>query len=182
VVAGYAIVSMDDRINDASGNMPEALRNEADWRRFQAELDRAQLVVLGRLGHEAHPNPRGRMRLVVSSSAQGLEQRDGVWWWNPAGRNWDSVVGALLPGGGRVAVPGGRLVFDLFWRLGFDEFHLTRATRAHLGAGQFVFSACAGGVSAESLLAAAGLAPSSAELIDAAAGVTSTLWSRAAGN
>ncbi len=172
---------MDDRINDASGNMPEALRNEGDWRRFQAELDRAQLVVLGRLGHEAHSNPRERRRVVVSSSAMSLEQRDGTWWWNPAGLAWGAVAAALLPSGGRVAVPGGRGVFDLFLSIGFDEFHLTRATGARLGAGHFVFSACAGGASAESLLTSAGLAPSPVELIDAAAGVTSTVWRRTSG-
>src|SRR5271169_3255695 len=43
-IHGYAIVSDDDRIADASGGMPTTLRNEADWAYFQAELDRADLV------------------------------------------------------------------------------------------------------------------------------------------
>jgi len=49
-IVGFAIVSADDRIADAGGAMPDALRNEADWQRFQAELDASALTVLGRLG------------------------------------------------------------------------------------------------------------------------------------
>ena len=45
-IHGYAIVSDDDRIADARGVMPRALLNDADWAYFQAELDRADLVVL----------------------------------------------------------------------------------------------------------------------------------------
>ena len=49
-IHGYAIVSEDDRITDGSGATPEVLRNQADWAYFQRELDRADLVVLGRIG------------------------------------------------------------------------------------------------------------------------------------
>ena len=62
-IHGYAIVSDDDRIADASGAMPEALRNEADWAYFQAGLDAADWVALGRASHEAAPNLRRRRRL-----------------------------------------------------------------------------------------------------------------------
>jgi hypothetical protein len=55
-IHGHAIVSDDDKIADAHGRMPAALRNEADWRRFQDELDRAAAVLLGRRGHFAHPD------------------------------------------------------------------------------------------------------------------------------
>ena len=65
IVEGHAIVSVDGMIAAADGSMPPALRNEADWRIFQAALDAAVLVVLGRLGHERNPNP-GRKRLVLS--------------------------------------------------------------------------------------------------------------------
>ena len=71
--------------------MPEALRNGADWRYFQQGLDAADLVVLGRLGHEAHGNPGGRVRMVVSRSVEGLERRADGWWWNPADLPWSDT-------------------------------------------------------------------------------------------
>ena len=74
-IVGHAVVSADGRIADHNRQMPEVLRNDKDWRRFQAALDRAALVVLGRLGHEAHPNP-GRRRLVVTSRVERLEPID----------------------------------------------------------------------------------------------------------
>ena len=81
---GHAIVSADDRIAGPDGLTPASLRNEADWARFQAALDAAAVTVLGRLGHEANANRKGRNRLVLSSSARGVTRRDDAWWWNPA--------------------------------------------------------------------------------------------------
>src|ERR1700684_415016 len=126
-IHGYAIVSDDDRIADSSGKTPASLRNGADWAYFQRELDRADLIALGRLGHEANPNVRGRRRLVLSSAARGLEQRNDAWWWNPAQISWREAAKILLPNGGRVAVPGGQAVFDLFLGIGYEAFHLSRA-------------------------------------------------------
>ena len=111
---GHAIVSGDDRIADRDGVTPAALRNEKDWARFQAALDRAVLTVLGRLGHEANPNVKGRNRLVLSSSARGIERRADAFWWNPAEVMLDDALAEAAPAGGIVAVPGGRRVFDLF--------------------------------------------------------------------
>src|SRR4051812_36675988 len=48
-IHGYAIVSDNDCIADASGQTPDMLRNEADWAYFQAELNRSTVTVLGRL-------------------------------------------------------------------------------------------------------------------------------------
>ena len=50
-IIGHAVVSADGRIADRHRQMPAILRNDKDWLRFQAALDRAALVVLGRLGH-----------------------------------------------------------------------------------------------------------------------------------
>ena len=72
-IIGHAIVSADGAIADRQRRMPPELRNDNDWTRFQAALDASVLVVLGRLGHEAHPNP-GRRRLVVTGAARGLEK------------------------------------------------------------------------------------------------------------
>jgi dihydrofolate reductase len=177
-IHGYAIVSEDDRIADASGSTPPALRNEADWAYFQAELDRAALTVLGRLGHEANPNAKGRRRLVLSRSAAGLERRADAWWWNPARLTWPEVTAEALPEGGRVAVPGGRQVFDLFLGLGYDAFHLTRAESVRVGEGIALFSACEAGESAESVLARHGLRAGERTVIDPAGPVSLTVWRR----
>ena len=177
-IHGYAIVSDDDRIADAGGRTPDALRNDADWALFQSELDRADLVALGRLGHEANPNRRRRRRLVLSRSAAGLELRQDAWWWDPMKTPWDAAAARLLPHGGRVAVPGGQGVFDLYLAIGYDAFHLTRAHGVRLDAGRRLFCACGAGVSAETVLHGAGLRADPPVTIDAAADVALTVWRR----
>ena len=126
-IHGHAIVSADDKIAGPDGLTPASLRNEADWQRFQRALDDAAVTVLGRLGHEANPNAKGRNRLVLSSSAPGVERRADAWWWNPCRAPLEAALRQAAPGGGIVAVPGGRQVFDLFLDIGFDAFHLARA-------------------------------------------------------
>ncbi len=177
-IHGYAIVSDDDRIAGPDGLTPPALHNEADWAYFQRELDRADLVALGRLAHEANPNLKRRRRLVLSHSSGGLEPRGEEWWWNPAKTSWSAASAALLPEGGRVAVPGGQAAFDLFLAIGFEAFHLTRAHGVSLDGGRALFAACDRRVSAEALLSGARLRPSPVEIIDAAADVTLTDWRR----
>ena len=92
---GHAIVTADGRIADAAGGMPEALRNAEDWRRFQAALDASALVVLGRLGHQRHPNP-GRPRLVLTASVTAIGP-DGpnATRYNPAGASLAAVLAQL---------------------------------------------------------------------------------------
>src|SRR6478735_6075206 len=106
LVEGHAIVSDDGMIAAADGSMPPELRNDADWRLFQAALDRAALVVLGRIGHIRHPNP-GRRRLVLTHSVADL-QPDPVdgrsSYWNPAGLAIEDVMARLGIHEGTVAV------------------------------------------------------------------------------
>jgi hypothetical protein len=175
-IHGYAIVSDDDRIADAAGRMPEALRNDADWAYFQAGLDAASLSVLGRIGHEANPNRRDRPRLVVSSQAVGLERRSDAWWWNPAALAWLEAIREVLPQGGRVAVPGGRRVFDLFLAIGYDAFHLSRANGLRLPGGVALFSACDDGRRAEAVLSQAGLRAGPARILDPRGPVSLSVW------
>ncbi len=175
-IHGYAIVSDDDRIADAAGQVPSGLRNDADWTYFQGELDLASLSVLGRLGHAANPNVKRRRRLVLSTSVADLEERSDAWWWNPAAIAWPDVAGALLPSGGRVAVPGGKRVFDLFLGIGYDAFHLARARGVRVPQGVAVFSDCDGGESAEAVLARHGLTPGPVKVIDPSAPVDMSIW------
>ncbi|MBA1157688.1 hypothetical protein [Microvirga mediterraneensis] len=175
-IHGYAIVSDDDRIADASGRTPDVLRNDADWAYFQDELNQSAVTVLGRLGHEANPNPKGRLRMILSSSSPGLERRPDGWWWNPEALAWDQAIRTVLPGGGRVAVPGGRRVFDLFLAVGYDAFHLTRAEGTSIPDGVPVFSGCREGVSAENVLAEQRLKPEPRRILDPAGPVSLTIW------
>jgi len=173
---GHAIVSDNDMIADAEGNMPESLINASDFTRFQRELDRAGAMVVGRKGHQAHPNKHDRNRIVVSSSANGVERRADGWWWNPAQASLEEVLARAFSRGGIVAVPGGRRVFDLFLDHGYDEFHLARVRGVRVEGGVPVFSECANGRSAEEVLAAHGLVPTPADVLDATARVAVTVW------
>ncbi len=179
-VHGYAIVSCDDRIADAKGLMPDALRNDADWAYFQAGLDRADWVAIGRASHEATPNVKGRRRIVLSRTARGLERRADAIWWNPLDLGFAEAMAELSPAGARVAVPGGQAAFDLFLGSGFAAFHLSRATRLSLPRGRGLFSVCERGASAQAALLAAGLRADPTLDLDPAAGVTLTVWRPAA--
>ena len=151
--------------------MPAALRNDKDWVRFQAALDRAQLVVLGRLGHEAHPNP-GRRRLVVTSRVERFEPIDDlVTLWNPAGMDFRDVAAELGVTDGVVAVVGGQQVFDYFLRR-FTRFDLVTVDGALLPDGVPCFSTGW----PDEVLAQAGLRVVERELLDP--GVRLDVWRR----
>lgn len=177
-VHGYAIVSDDDRIADAEGRFPEALKNEADWAYFQASLDASDLTLLGRCSHEASPNVKQRRRMIMSRSVADLEMREDGIWWNPAGLSLERALSAALPEGGQVAVPGGRDMFDLIGPGRFTTFHLARALGRRLPDGRGLFAACERGVSAESLLNRGGLAPDAPVWLDQSERVSLTVWRR----
>ena len=69
-IHGYAIVSRDDRIADAAGDMPESLRNDADWTYFQAGLDASDWVALGRSA--AHGAALAVALLTLLTQLQGF--------------------------------------------------------------------------------------------------------------
>lgn len=173
-VHGHAIVSDDDRIADETGVTPASLRFETDWQRFQAALDRAAVTVLGRLGHVANPNRRGRNRLVLSSAARGIERRRDAWWWNPAEAPLAEALGQAAPEGGVVAVPGGRRVFDLFLNIGYDQFDLARAHGVRIAHGVPVFSNIGPGMTADGQLTAHGLRAAPAVPLEP--GLSLTIW------
>ena len=175
-IHGHAIVSADDKIAGPDGLTPESLRNDADWARFQAALDKAAVTVLGRLGHEANPNVKRRNRLVLSSSARGIERRADAWWWNPADTPTEAALAAAAPQGGIAAVPGGRQVFDMFLDIGFDAFHLVRAEDVRIPDGVPIFSTATEERGAAAILAAHGLLSGPTEELDPAARVFLTVW------
>lgn len=173
---GHAIVSADDRIADASGRYPEALRNDADWALFQAALDRAAITLIGRVSHAATPNMKRRRRLIVSSTASGLERRDDGFWLNPEHVPIGEALDRLVPDGGEVAVVGGQRVFDLVGAGSFAAFHLARSPQVTFPGGRGLFRACEDGIPATAILLAGGLAADEPLLLDPAAGVTLTVW------
>lgn len=139
---GHAIVSADGMIAAGDGSMPPALRSDADWRYFQAALDRSALVVLGRKGHERHPNP-GRRRLVLTHGVATLlpDPADPLaTFWNPAELGINEVLDELGIASGVIAVTGGTGTFDLFGPL-YDRFVLAEVTGLTLPVGVPCFSA-----------------------------------------
>jgi hypothetical protein len=175
-IHGHAIVSCDDRIAGADGITPANLRNQADWLRFQAALDRSAVTVLGRLGHERNPNVWRRNRLVMSSTTRGIERRAEAWWWNPAEVPVEEALVTAAPAGGGVAVPGGRRVFDLFLAIGYDAFDLARSEGVQIPDGIPIFSEVAGGKTAAEVLAEHGLTVAAREILDREARVSLALW------
>ncbi len=174
VVEGHAIVSNDGMIAAADGSMPPELRNDADWRLFQAALDRSALVVLGRIGHARHPNP-GRRRLVLTRSVADL-QADPVdersSYWNPAGIGIADVIERLGIREGTVAVTGGTGTFDVFlpW---YDRFVLAEVRGLYIAEGTPCFTKG----HPRFVLPGAGLEARDMEMIDR--GVVQTTWVRA---
>ena len=175
---GHAIVSADGRIADADRRMPQALRNEADWRLFQAALDRAALTVLGHASHLAAPNPKARRRLILSRGVRGLTQRPDGHWLNPEDMALAAALERLVPEGGEIAVPGGQGVFDLVGASGFAAFHLATSRRVTLPGGVGLFGAVERGRAPEAVLSDGGLVKRSEALIDPEADVVLAVWER----
>jgi len=179
-IEGYAIVSADGMIADANGVMPASIRNPADQKFLQAELDRAAVVVHGRHSHEGGPRSAGRKRLIVTHSVAALASdpsNPNARLWNPAGLSLEGALKALGVGDGVVAVIGGTEVYGLFLPR-FDAFHLTCAENAKIPGGRPVFPEVGPNSSAEDVLARRGLKAGRRRDIDVAAGITLVTWER----
>jgi dihydrofolate reductase len=177
---GHVIMSDDAMLSDSDGIMPPGIKNDADWRYFQAQLDTAAIVVVGRQGAEAHPNKPGRKRLVFTSSAgpDGWSRQGDVWKIDPARADVLTLMRQIAPKGGPVAVTGGTRVFDWFLeRRWFRRFHLVQALGVRILGGRPVFSGLTSQNEAAVLakLAAAGLLPKSQSMLDPAANVRLTV-------
>lgn len=175
-IVGYAIVSADGMIADASGVQPAELKVEADQRFFHGALDRADVLVHGR--HSFEENPRhDRRRIILTRRIAALSPdptRPRWLLWNPAGASFAEAVNTLGVDG-TFAVIGGTEVFGLFLRIGYHRFYLSRANRARLPGGHPVFPQVPA-MTPEQALAAHGLAPVAARVLDAMVGVTVVMW------
>jgi len=180
-IEGYAIVSADGMIADGNGVIPATIRNDADQRFFQSELDRAAVLVHGRRSHEGGPRADKRKRIIVTrqvSSVTPGRSLPNALMWNPTGATLEQAIAALVVGDGPIAVLGGTEVFGLFLPL-YDAFHLTRAAKASIPDGKPLFPQV-GPQTPEDVLASFGLHPKASRDIDAAACITLTTWERGA--
>ena len=177
-IEGFAIVSEDGMIADATGVMPEALRIDGDQRFFEHGLDAVDAVVHGRHSQEEQPRSHMRRRLIVTRRIPGLAPDPAnprAVLWNPAGASFEDAWGALGITDGTLAVIGGPEVFGMFLPR-YDVFHLSRAAHLRLPGGRGVFP----GVPAhspEEILRAAGLEPSPTLALDDK-GTTEVTWQR----
>ena len=181
-IEGHAIVSEDGMIADSSGLMPNSLKFESDQKAYEEALDRAALIVNGRLSYEWQANSPRRKRLVVTRAVAGLDADPGnpnARLWNPAGASLEEALAALGAGGGTVAAIGGPQVYSLFLELGYDAFHLCRAADVRLPGGLRLFLRDRFDGEPDACLRGAGLkAGATAFLGD---GVTRTDWTRGRG-
>ena len=178
---GYAIVSADGMIADGNGVIPATIRNDADQRFFQGELDRAAVLVHGRRSHEGGPRADKRKRIIVTRQVASVtpdRSLPNALLWNPAGATLEQAIAALVVGDGPTAVLGGTEVFGLFLPL-YDAFHVTRAAKASIPDGRPLFPQV-GPQTPEDVLASFGLHPKASRDIDAAACITLTTWERGA--
>jgi len=179
-VEGYAIVSADDMIADAQGEMPEAIRHPADQAFLQSELDRAAVVVHGRHSYEGGPHAPQRKRLIVTRRIRSLAPDPSLpnaTLWNPAGATLKAALAVVGAGAGVIAIIGGTEVFGLFLPE-YDAFHLTRAGLARIPGGRPLFPQVGADTRAADVLLRYGLKPGPRRDLDAAMAVTLTSWSR----
>jgi len=177
-IEGLAIVSADGMIADSHGIQPDPLILEADQRFFHGMLDKATALAHGRHSGEGGPDAARRHRLILTRRIASLArdpQNDNAMLWNPAGATLEEAWDKLGLSGGLLAVIGGTDAYSLFLELGYDVFHLSRASHAQLPGGWPVFPGIPP-LTPEELLSRHGLKPDPTRVLDAPAGLTLTTW------
>ena len=167
-------------IADATGVMPRSIRNDADQKLFQAELDRVAVVVHGRHSYEGGPHADRRKRLILTRQIADIApdpSHPHSLLWNPTGAPLEQALTALGVADGTIAIIGGTEVFSMFLPH-YDAFHLSRAAKAKIPGGRPVFAAVGPTSTPEDVLASHGLKPGRRRNLDAAAGVSVVTWRR----
>ncbi|HKS18479.1 MAG TPA: dihydrofolate reductase [Bradyrhizobium sp.] len=178
-IDGYVIVSSDGMLADAQNVMPDELKFDGDKRFFSAALDRADLIVHGRHSHEEQPNSPRRRRIILTQTVAATAPDPAnpkALLWNPAGASFEVACDRAGVTSGTVAIIGGPGVFDMFMDR-YDTFWLSVAPKVRLPGGE----PCFPGVPArtpQQILAAHGLKPGKAEMLDPAEEVSVTPWRR----
>ena len=168
-IEGYAIASADGMIADSTGLMPNSLKLEADQRLFEEALDRADVIVHGRMSYEGQPNSPRRRRLILTRRTASLAtdpDKPNARFWNPAGASLEEACAALGCRAGTIAVIGGPFAFSLFLPIGYDVFDLSRAVKVRLPGGVPVFEEGRLGRTPEEVLSDAGMKPAPPRRLD----------------
>jgi hypothetical protein len=164
---------------DAARVMPPSLLFEADQRFYERGLDQVDVVVHGRYSQERQARSHLRHRLILTRTIPALAAHPSnvrALLWNPAGALFEDALSALGMPDADVAVIGGPEVFAFF--LGrYDVFHLSRAPNVTLPGGRPVFPEVPV-QTPEEILAAHGLYPDPAVMLDPARGLTMVSWRR----
>jgi dihydrofolate reductase len=180
-IEGYAIVSVDGMLADAERQIPPELQVEADQAFFHGALEGAAVVVHGRHSHEGGPKAADRPRLVVTTTVPALaphpKHPNGLLW-NPKGASLAEAWTQLDAPEGMLAVIGGPNVYELFLKIGYDAFHLSRVAKVRLPGGRPVFPEIGPHRTPEAVLADHGLKAGPMRVLDEAAGVTLVSWRR----
>jgi dihydrofolate reductase len=179
-IEGYVIVSADGMIADGKGQMPPSIRNDSDQRFFQEALDQAAVIVHGRHSHEGGPRAARRKRLILTRQVAALAPdpvHPNSLLWNPVGASLETALDRLGISDGVIAIIGGTEVFSLFLPQ-YAAFHLSLAANATIPGGLPVFSEVGPNATPEDVLARHGLKPGARRELDAAAGVSVTIWHR----
>jgi dihydrofolate reductase len=178
-IDGYVIVSADGMLANAQNVMPGELKFEGDKRFFTAGLDRADLIVHGRHSGEDQPNSPRRKRIILTRTI-GATAPDPTnpkaLLWNPQGVSFEAACERAGVASGNVAIIGGPAVFAMFMDR-YDTFWLSQAPKVRLPGG----APCFPGVPAhtpQAILAAHGLKPGKAQVLDQAEEVSVTPWRR----
>jgi dihydrofolate reductase len=180
-IEGYVIVSADGMLANAHRVMPDRLKFEGDKQFFNAALDRADMIVHGRHSYEDQPNSPKRKRIIVTRSIAAFApdpSNPKATLWNPTGASFEAACDQAGVEAGTVAIIGGPNVFGMFLDR-YDTFWLSQATRVRIPDGE----PCFPGVpqrSPQDILAAHGLKAGTAQILDAAEGVSVTPWRRVA--
>lgn len=178
---GYAIVSGDGMLADATGVMPDSLKFEADQRFFDGALDTVDLIVHGRNSFEDQPNSKNRKRVIATRSVERPVLDPGnpkAVLWNPAQAPIEDAAALLGIASGRVAIIGGTDIFDRFLDR-YATFYLSQAPRLKLPGGVPVFLDVPARHPDE-ILALHGLVRTDKRVLDATSDVSVVRWVRKA--
>ena len=179
-IEGYAIVSEDGMLTNASGIMPDQLKFEADQKFFERGLDGVDVVVHGRNSHERQRHSDLRRRLILTRKVPAIADdplNKKALFWNPAGASLEQAMAVLGVADGSVGVIGGTDVFGLFLDR-YDVFHLSRAPNVQLPGGRPVFPEVPTRTP-EEVLVGHGLEAGPRQVLDALKGLTLVSWHRA---
>jgi len=180
-IEGYAVISEDGMIADASGLLPPQLIADADQRFFEDGLNGVDAVVHGRHSGEQHPNSAMRHRIIVTRTIAALVPdpvNPRAVLWNPEGAKFEDAIAALKVPIQSVGILGGTEVFGRFLDR-YTVFYLSRIAGVRLPGGRPVFPHVPA-ETPEAVLAAHGLSNKGSILTDPAARLIISRWERAA--